>query len=287
MNDNSKLPSIAIHGKRMDFDSPKVMGIVNATPDSFYSRVLSSDFESLTQRVGKMIEAGADILDIGGVSTRPFSEPVSASEEMDRIIPIIEWTYKHFPDVWISVDTYRAQVVKAVQDIGVDIINDISAGKMDEGMLDAVAASGLPYIAMHIQGTPDTMQVAPEYAIVSVEVLDFGIQFLAQLRSKGIYQIIFDPGFGFGKTIEHNYTLLKDLSNFTILNVPLLVGISRKGMLWKVIDKTPQEALPATITAHTIALMNGANILRVHDVSAAVDSVKIYNQYMNVIDSKH
>lgn len=279
------IQSIVANGKLLTFDQPVVMGIINATKDSFYSRILDADIASIQQRIDEMIQEGVTIIDIGGMSTRPYAEVIPMEEEWSRVAPILKWTRKMYPQIFISIDTYRGEIVRRAVSEGVDIINDISAGSLDSTMLDAVSSAKLPYIAMHMQGNPQDMQDHPSYADVTLEVMDFAIKFFHHLKSMDIHQIIFDPGFGFGKDISHNYTLLRDLKQFQLLQVPLLAGMSRKGMLWKVIDKKPEDALAATITAHTIALLNGANILRVQDVAAAVDSVKIYEQYMKMLDT--
>ena len=228
-----------------------------------------------------MITEGANILDIGGQSTRPGSKRISVQEETDRTVPALERIMQQFPDAIISIDTYSSQVAKAAVQTGASIINDISSGDMDEAMLSAAATLQVPYICMHMQGTPGTMQKDPQYEDVSATVLNYLIRKADQCTKAGIHDIIIDPGFGFGKTIAHNFTLLKSLSALQIVERPVVVGLSRKSTIYKTLHITAEEALNGTTVLHTIALMNGANILRVHDVKAAKEAVDLYMAYRN------
>ena len=262
-------------------DKPWVMGIINITPDSFYKESRKQHVDEIAQLAEKMITEGANILDIGGQSTRPGSKRISVQEETDRTIPAIERIMQQFPDAIISIDTYSSQVAKAAVQTGASIINDISSGDMDEAMLSAAATLQVPYICMHMQGTPGTMQKDPQYEDVSATVLNYLIRKADQCTKAGIHDIIIDPGFGFGKTIAHNFTLLKSLSALQIVERPVVVGLSRKSTIYKTLHITAEEALNGTTVLHTIALMNGANILRVHDVKAAKEAVDLYMAYRN------
>jgi dihydropteroate synthase len=263
-------------GRLLVIDQPKVMGILNATPDSFFEGSRFANDDKLLHHVGQMVRDGADIIDVGGQSTRPGSEKIAADEELKRVIPIISNISKHFPDLFISVDTFYAGVAKEAVAAGASIVNDISAGSLDEAMIDTVASLQVPYVLMHMKGTPQTMHVNPEYANVTREVLDFLTGKMAELNKKGINDVIIDPGFGFGKTIRHNFTLLKGLSLFKILERPILVGISRKSTISKTLGVTAEESLNGTTVLNTIGLMNGALLLRVHDVKPAKEAVRLY-----------
>lgn len=252
------------------------MGIINVTPDSFYDGGKTLDIRDIISQAKKHIEEGAKILDIGGYSSKPEAEEVSESEELQRVIPAIEAILKEFPNTIISIDTFRSAVAQKAIDAGAQIINDISAGNLDSEMFDVVAQNQVPYIMMHMQNTPQNMQDAPKYENVVMEVTSFFSEKINLLISKGAKDIILDVGFGFGKTIEHNYTLLRELKHFKLFGFPILVGISRKSMLYKPLNITPQEALNATTAANMIALQKGAKILRVHDVKEAVEAVEIY-----------
>ena len=266
-------------GQLLVIDKPIVMGIVNVTPDSFYSGSRQQASENILQTVQKMLDDGASIIDIGGQSTRPGSNYISADEEADRVIPAIEQVIKSIPGAIISIDTFHSKVAKWAVNAGAKMVNDISAGSMDSDMISTVAELHVPYIIMHMKGTPQTMQQSPHYNNVSVEVLDFLIAKKEACRAAGIHDIIIDPGFGFGKTIAHNFTLLKQLEVFKMLNVPILAGLSRKGMVHKTLDATAEEALNGTTALNTIALLNGANILRVHDVKEAMECIKLVQAY--------
>jgi dihydropteroate synthase len=273
------MSSINCKGKIVDLSEPLVMGIINATPDSFYEGHLKLGVQEIAAMAGKMISDGAAILDIGGQSTRPGSEPVSIEEEISRLIPVIEIVHRQYPDILISVDTYNSKVAIEAADAGACIINDISGGNMDKDMIPVVAAMGLPYICMHMKGTPSTMQNKPYYENAAKEVLDFFISKIDECFNAGIKDVIIDPGFGFGKTIEHNFQILKRLAVLSITGKPVLAGLSRKSSIYKTLGITAAEALNGTTVLNTMALMNGASILRVHDVKEAVEAVKLYSVY--------
>lgn len=255
------------------------MGIINATPDSFYSGSRKATVDAALQTAGQMLGDGATILDIGGQSTRPGSKKISVDEELQRVIPVIEAINKKFPQTFISIDTYHAAVAKHAVDAGAAIVNDISGGLMDAEMLAAVAKLKVPFVCMHIKGTPQNMQTNPVYKNVTKEIFDFFIERMEACKLAGIKDIILDPGFGFGKTIEHNFILLKELNIFKSLQKPLLLGISRKSMIYKTLNISAEEALNGTTVLNTIGLLNGANVLRVHDVKEAAETIKITNTY--------
>ena len=262
-------------GKLLVLDRPLVMGIINATPDSFYegSRFLGRD--AILEQAQRMIAEEVDIIDIGGQSTRPGSKSISAEEELGRVIEGIDAVHKNFPDAIISIDTYYSSVAEQAVQLGASIVNDISAGTIDKEMLPTVAQLNVPYVVMHMKGSPQTMQREANYDNVTREVLDFLIRKKYECNKAGIHDIILDPGFGFAKTIEHNFELLKNISVFKILDAPILVGISRKSSVYKVLGIDKDDALNGTTVLNTIALMNGANILRVHDVKEATEVVKL------------
>jgi dihydropteroate synthase len=251
------------------------MGIINATPDSFYEGSRFTGRDEILEQAEKMIAEEVDIIDIGGQSTRPGSTPVSPEEELERVIEGIEAMHNNFPNLIISIDTYYSSVAKEAVQHGASIVNDISAGSIDEGMLPTVAQLNVPYVVMHMKGTPETMQHEAHYDNVTRDVLDFFIRKKYECNKAGIHDVILDPGFGFAKTIDHNFALLKNISPFKILQVPVLVGISRKSFVYKVLGVDKDDALNGTTVLNTIALMNGANILRVHDVKAAREVVKL------------
>ncbi|GIV43566.1 MAG: dihydropteroate synthase [Bacteroidia bacterium] len=264
-------------GRLISFDKALIMGIINLTPDSFYEKSRQSSELSALKQAEKMLNDGADILDLGAVSTRPGSVEISEEEELKRLLPALKSIRKSFPECIISVDTWRSEIAKAAVNEGADIINDISGGTMDANMFETIAQFKVPYILMHIQGTPQTMQQNPTYNDVVNEVIDFLAERIQKLRLLGVADIIVDPGFGFGKTPEHNFTLLKHLEQFAILDCPILVGVSRKSMITKTLNIIANEALNGTTVLNTIALMKGAKILRVHDVKEAVEAVKLTN----------
>ena len=271
--------TLNVRGKLMVFDKPVVMGIINATPDSLHAGQLGEGSDAMLRKAGAMLAAGASILDIGGQSTRPGSQRISAAEETDRVIPVIEAVHRHFPEALISVDTYQSSVARAAIDAGAGIINDISAGRFDANMIPTVAQLGAPYILMHMQGTPETMQQEPHYSDLLTEILDFFIQQIEICRLAGINDILVDPGFGFGKTATHNFLLLKNLNAFSILQKPLLAGLSRKRTIYQTLGTDASGALNGTTVLNTLALLNSANILRVHDVREAVEAVTLIEAY--------
>jgi len=259
------------------------MGILNVTPDSFFDGGRHSGKDAALKQAEKMLSEGAVILDIGGASSRPGAAEVSEQEELERVIPVIEVIKSHFSEAVISVDTWRASVAKAAVETGASVVNDISGGQFDERMFETVAALGTPYIVMHMQGTPATMQQNPHYDDVVTEVLDFFIRKIEKLRALGVKDIVLDPGFGFGKTVEHNYQLLKNFHVFgNVTGKPVLAGISRKSMICKVLKVNPEHALNGTTALHMVALQQGAKILRVHDVREAVEVIKLWETFENV-----
>ncbi|WP_276503377.1 dihydropteroate synthase [Terrimonas pollutisoli] len=266
-------------GRLLVIDTPVVMGIINTTPDSFYAASRQQNIDAILQKAEVMIKEGAAILDIGGQSTRPGSIVVGKDEELKRVIEPIEAINKNFPETFISIDTYYAAVAKEAVDAGAAIVNDISAGSMDEDMLKTVASLQVPYVLMHMQGTPQDMQQSPHYDDVTKAVLDFFIQKTGELKKMGLHDIIVDPGFGFGKTITHNFKLLQNLSVFSMLDKPLLVGISRKSTIYKTLRVSADEALNGTTVLNTIGLLNGAQILRVHDVKEAKQAIDLIIAY--------
>ena len=263
------------NGRLLVVDKPLVMGIINATPDSFYEDSRQQTVDAILRQAEKMIKDDADVLDIGGQSTRPGSSVIGAEEELKRVIGAIKAIHHNFPETFISIETYFSLVAKEAVAAGASIINDISAGSMDENMFATVAALQVPYVLMHMKGTPQTMQESPRYDNVTREVLDFFIGKIDELKKAGINDIIIDPGFGFGKTIAHNFELLRDLAVFKIIDHPLLLGISRKSTIYKTLAVQPTEALNGTTVLNTIGLMNGASILRVHDVKEAKETIKL------------
>lgn len=273
---------INVNGSLLDLSTPCVMGILNITPDSFYSGSRMQTEAEIADRVTQIIAEGARIIDIGAYSSRPNAENVSAKEEMERLRAGLEILYKVQPDAIVSVDTFRADVARmCVEEYGVAIINDIAAGEMDEDMFRTVAQLNVPYIMMHMQGTPQNMQQHPHYDNLLKDIFQYFARKVQQLRDLGLKDMILDPGFGFGKTLEHNYELLSHLEEFRIFELPLLVGVSRKSMIYRLLGTTPQEALNGTTVLDTICLLKGANILRVHDVREAVETVKIVGQITN------
>ena len=269
--------TLNLRGRLLELREPQIMGILNVTPDSFYSDSRTPDEAHITDRVRQMMDEGADMIDIGGYSSRPGADDVTPEEEMDRLRRGLRIVRKLYPEVPVSVDTFRADVARmCIEEEGADIINDISGGMMDRQMFRTVARLGVPYILMHMQGTPDTMQVAPHYDNLRREVMLYFAERIDRLCQMGAKDIIVDPGFGFGKTLEHNYELMNHLEDFAVFNLPLLVGISRKSMLYKLTGGTPQTSLNGTTVLNTISLVKGAHILRVHDVKAAAEAKQIY-----------
>lgn len=268
--------TLNLRGKLYSLCEPKIMGILNVTPDSIYAESRTSNEEHIAARVQQLMDDGADMIDIGGYSSRPGADDVSPEEEMNRLRRGLRVVRRLYPEVLISVDTFRADVARmCVEEEGADIINDISGGMMDRQMFRTVARLGVPYILMHMQGTPDTMQQAPHYGNLRREVMLYFAERIDRLCQMGAKDIIVDPGFGFGKTLEHNYELFHHLDDFNLFNLPLLVGISRKSMIYKLLGGTPQTSLNGTTVLNTIALMKGVHILRVHDVKEAVEAKRI------------
>ncbi len=263
-------------GRLLDISQPIIMGILNATPDSFYNKGRDSSTTDLLHLAGKMLDEGAKILDIGGASTKPGAPISDVVEELERVIPVVSAIMKEFPEAWVSVDTYHAEVAKQAVAAGTSIINDVSSGRIDGEMIYAVAELKVPYIAMHMQGTPETMQDDPQYGDVVSEVREYLRHICDSCGMAGINDIIIDPGFGFGKTTEHNYALLNNLHTFRMLGRPILAGISRKSMICKPLRVSPEHALNGTTAMHVVALQQGANILRVHDVKEAMEVIKLF-----------
>lgn len=268
--------TLNLRGRLLELREPQIMGILNVTPDSFFSESRTPDEEHIAQRVKQMMNDGADMIDIGGYSSRPGANDVSTEEEMNRLRRGLRIIRKLYPDVPVSVDTFRADVARmCIEEEGADIINDISGGMMDRHMFRTVAQLHVPYIMMHMQGTPDSMQLAPHYDNLRQEVMLYFAERIDRLCQMGVKDIIVDPGFGFGKTMEHNYELMAHLEDFHVFGLPLLVGISRKSMIYKLLGGTPQTSLNGTTVLNTIALTKGAHILRVHDVKEAAEAKRI------------
>jgi dihydropteroate synthase len=271
--------TLQIKGRLISLEKPKIMGILNLTPDSFFagSRVDSLP-DSILTKASLMIEDGAAILDLGGYSTRPGAVAISLQEEIDRVIPAVEIIRKKFPDILLSIDTFRAKVAKEAISAGADMVNDISAGALDEEMLETVASLKVPYIAMHMRGNPQTMQSLSHYSDILEEILYYFAEKVDLLEKLGIKDVIIDPGFGFAKTIEQNFFLLKNLKSFAVFGLPLLAGLSRKSMIYKTLQINAQEALNGTTALNMFALSQGANLLRVHDVKEAKETLKLFEQ---------
>ncbi len=269
-------------GRLLSLDTPKVMGILNITPDSFYDGGRYTEEEALLERAGTLLDEGAAILDVGGMSSRPGAELIPVEEELERVLPAITALHRAFPEAIISIDTIRAEVARQSVEAGASIVNDISAGAFDEGLYPAVAELGVPYILMHMKGSPKTMQKNPDYEDVVQTVLDFFIAEAGKLRELDVKDIILDPGFGFGKTVTHNFQLLKHMHVFQILDFPVLAGLSRKSMINKVLKIKPQQALNGTTALNVVALQQGARLLRVHDVRPAVEAIQLWQQLEQV-----
>lgn len=274
---NSK--TINIKGQLLSLDEPQVMGILNVTPDSFYARSRKQTEAAIIDRIETILREGASIIDVGGYSSRPDAAEVSETEEMQRLEMALQPLLQHYPDVVVSVDTFRSSVARqCVEKYGVAMINDISGGELDERMFDTVAQLRVPYIMMHMRGTPQTMQQQTDYEDVTADLLKYFSQKLERLFRLGVNDVILDPGFGFSKTLTQNYELMRHLSDFRIFGLPLLVGVSRKSMIYKLLGTTPEESLNGTTVLHTYALLQGADILRVHDVRAAKEAIRIVQQ---------
>ena len=272
--------TINCKGNLVDLSSPKVMGILNITPDSFFDGGKYKNEKEILSQVEKMLLEGATFIDVGAYSSRPGAKHISEEEELQRIIPVINLLVKHFSEIIISVDTFRSKIAEETINAGAAIVNDISGGKMDDNMFATVATLQVPYILMHMLGTPQNMQKNPVYRDVTKEIISFFAAQINRLHQFKLNDVIIDVGFGFGKTIDHNFEILKNLSLFKSLDAPILAGISRKSMLYKTLDISAKQALNATTSANTIALLNGANILRVHDVKEAVEAIKIVDQIL-------
>ncbi|MCH2217584.1 MAG: dihydropteroate synthase [Flavobacteriales bacterium] len=273
--------TINCKGTLVDFSSPKVMGILNITPDSFFDGGKYQHKKAILTQTEKMLKEGATFIDVGAYSSRPGADHVSEEEELRRILPAVALLLREFPDIYLSIDTFRSRVAKKTIEAGAAVINDISGGNMDALMFKTIAQLQVPYILMHMQGTPQTMQNHPRYEHITTDLIQFFSEKMDELRRLQINDVIVDVGFGFGKTILHNFQLLKELHHFQTFNLPLLAGVSRKSMLYKTLNIHPNDALNATTSANTIALLQGANILRVHDVKEAVECIKIVEQLAN------
>ena len=268
--------------RELHIKSPLVMGVVNLTPDSFYSasRVYAeSDFVKL---IDEMVSEGADIIDLGGQSSRPGATLITAEDEYTRIAGPLDYVRSNYSKVWVSIDTFHSEVARKALEKGANIINDISAGDFDKKMQSVVAEFDACYVCMHMQGNPETMQLNPTYQDITLEIINFFKSKIEECNKSGIKSIIIDPGFGFGKTIEHNYELVKNLKSFSALECPVMAGFSRKSMIYKVLGKTPEDSLNGTTVLNTIGIINGASILRVHDVQEAAECIKIVNETMNI-----
>lgn len=277
-NEGNDTKRIHSKGLSLDLARPLVMGVVNCNQDSFFAGSRVSNVESVRVKLDQLVSEGADIIDIGGRSSRPGSEDISVEEEMDRVVDAISYMQSAYPDIWTSIDTTQSAVAAFAVNAGVRIVNDISSGDMDALMLPTVAKLGVPFICMHMKGTPATMQENPVYGDVVVEISTYLREKITACKQLGIKEVIADPGFGFGKTIEHNYALLKNLSSVVSAEIPLLVGFSRKSMIYKLLGITADEALNGTTALNMAALMKGASILRVHDVKEARQVVRLFNE---------
>jgi len=270
--------TLLVQGKIMDMTSPKVMGVLNVTPDSFYDGGKFVEEGSIIKQAEKMLTEGADFLDVGGYSSRPHAIDITDKEEFGRVIPVVNLLLKEFPAAIISIDTFRSAVAKAAVDCGAALVNDISAGELDKAMVETAAALRVPYIAMHMQGTPQTMTQFTNYENLTKEITDYFHRKISQLQSAGLKDIIIDPGFGFAKTVDQNFELLNKLEHLRIFEKPVLVGLSRKSMIWRTLKTKPESALNGTTVLNTLALLKGASILRVHDVKEAKEIIQLMNR---------
>ena len=273
--------TINCKGQLIDLTTPKVMGILNVTPNSFYDGGMYKSSSEMLTKVGKMISEGATFIDVGAYSSKPSAEYVSEEEELQRIIPIINLILEYYPETLLSVDTFRSEVAKVCIENGAAIINDISAGNLDDKMLETIAKYNVPYIMMHMRGTPETMQKMTSYEDIVKEILFYFSEKVANARSFGINDLIIDPGFGFAKTLDQNYEVLQKMHLFEILELPLLAGFSRKSMIYKTLQSSAEEALNGTTVLNTVALTKGAKILRVHDVKEAMECITLFNKINN------
>jgi dihydropteroate synthase len=281
LTSSADIRSISLRGKRFSFEKPCVMGIVNVNSDSFYSGSRVNE-QTILEFAQKHVNDGAKFLDLGASTSKPGSPVSDAEDEWKRLKPALEIVRNAFPDIYISIDTYHSSVARKAVEIGADLINDISAGSIDTKMFDTIAELQIPYVLMHMQGIPETMQKNPNYVDVTKEVIDHLISNVNALKSKGVDDVIIDPGFGFGKTLDQNYQLFNNLEAFSIFEKPLLIGISRKSMITRLFDCNADEALNGSTVLHSIALQNGANILRVHDVKPAMEAIRILNKLNEV-----
>ena len=273
--------TLNIGGKILDLSKPKVMAILNITPDSFFSGSRFSDEDEILKQVSEFLKEGASIIDIGAYSSRPGAEDVAEDEELNRLIPVIKLLKTEFPDIVLSIDTFRGKVAEEAVKVGAHIINDISGGELDKSMFEVIGRLGVPYILMHMRGNPKTMSTLTDYNDLLMDVVSYFSEKINRLKALGVKDIILDPGFGFAKTAQQNYRLLKDMYNLKIFGLPVLAGLSRKTMIWKSLHVKPEEALNGTTVLNTLALQNGAVILRVHDVLEAkqcIDLIEIYNK---------
>jgi dihydropteroate synthase len=274
--------TINCSGKLIDLSSPKVMGILNVTPNSFFDGGKHSDEKAILIQVEKMLSEGATFIDIGGYSSKPSADFVSEEEELQRLLPVVQNVGKEFPEAIISIDTFRSKVAKETVENGAAIINDISAGNLDDAMLETVSQLKVPYIMMHMKGTPQTMQSMAQYENIVKEMMFYFSERVAKARSLGINDLIIDPGFGFAKTLEQNFEVLSKLELFQMLELPILAGLSRKSMIYKTLETSAEFALNGTTSLNTISLLKGAKILRVHDVKEAVECVKLYLSLIHI-----
>ncbi len=267
--------TLNVQGKLIDLSTPRVMGVLNVAPDSFYGGSRFAEPSAILKQVEKMIGEGADFIDVGGYSSRPGATDISQEEELQRIVPVVQSICKEFPNAIISVDTFRSEVAKQAVMNGASMVNDISSGELDAKMIETVAALKTPYIATHLRGTPQTMTQYTTYENLIKDITDYFHKKIDQLHRSGIKDVIIDPGFGFAKTVDQNFELLNHLGYFQLLGKPVLVGLSRKSMIWRTLNTAPEHALNGTTALHAVALMKGASILRVHDVKGAVETVKL------------
>ena len=270
--------NINIRGKLFDLSKPKVMGILNLTPNSFYDGGVHNEINNIENHVNMMVEDGMDILDIGGYSSKPGAKNISVDEEMTRVIPVLKHIRQIFPDLVISIDTFRSKIASMSLDEGADMINDISGGTLDKNMMSVVSKNNCPYILMHMQGNPQNMQNDPSYENVTLEIIQYLAQRIKIAYDNNIVDLIVDPGFGFGKTLEHNFEILNNLEKFNVLDTPILAGFSRKSMIYKTLKTSSEKALNGTSSLNTIALTKGAKILRVHDVKEAKECIILHEK---------
>ena len=269
--------TLNLGGRLIPLDTPKIMGILNVTPDSFYDGGKFPDEKEILKHVERMLADGADFIDVGGYSSRPGAEDIQIGEEVKRSIPVIKAIIKSFPESFISIDTFRTEVARQAIEEGAVMVNDISGGELDQGMFDLVASHHIPYVLMHMRGAPQTMNSMTSYENLLQEIIQYFQSKLNQLHALGLSDVVIDPGFGFAKTVEQNFELLNQLDSLKILNQPLMVGLSRKSMIWRTLGTTSENALNGTTVLNTVALLKGASILRIHDVKEGVEVVKLIN----------